>query len=97
MSLSNSYVRTFVVSLIICVAGFLRFAQKYGVDWGSRRTALLFSIFGVAVIITTTLVGTFSSRAEKPWTWLKTLVISFGCWLTVLLLMALMTQAIYAR
>ncbi len=91
---SNAYVRAFIASTFFAVGLLLRLSQKEQIVWTSRRTALLGSLMAVAFVISTALTGTFSSRAQKPWSWLKVFVLCFGCWLAVLVVAALMMEII---
>jgi len=95
MSFSNSYVRASIVSLAIFLAAGLRYFQKYGDARDSRHVSLVLLIHGTATLVTTLLVGTFSKRSAKPWPWLQVALVSFGCWLAVLCVLAL-TQKMYA-
>ncbi len=88
----NPYLRVFLISIVVSVGVLLRLGYVDGVDFSSRRTLLLLSVLAVASIVTTLLVGTFSSRADKRWSWFKTSAVSIGSWLGVLLLIALITQ-----
>jgi drug/metabolite transporter (DMT)-like permease len=81
MRISNSYVRAFLVSAVIAIAASIRYLQMYGTTKVSRHNALAISIAGFAFFITTLLVGTFSRRTEKPWSWPKVVVACFGCWI----------------
>ena len=95
MSLSNSYVRASIVNLMIFLAAGFRYFQKYGGVRDSRHISLVLLIDGTATLVTTLLVGTISRRSAKPWPWLKVSLVSFGCWLAVVCVMAL-TQKIYS-
>ena len=97
MTLLNPYVRASVVSLVIFVAVFFRYLQRYGPSRDSRHMVLVVSTLAVSLVITTALVGTFAKRSEKPWRWLKVTVVSFGCWLAVLIIMLLAQRAFYSR
>jgi hypothetical protein len=97
MRFSNAYIRAFVVSVVIFIGTALGYFQKYGGNLNSRRGYMIVYIAVVALTANTALVGRFSSRAEKPWPWLKLIVISIGCWLGLLLLMLLMVEALYSR
>jgi hypothetical protein len=97
MTVSNSYVRAFLVSAVITIAVSIRYLQMYGATKDSRHHALAISIAGFAFFITAMLVGTFSRRSEKPWSWLKVVVACFGCWLGVLWAMLLTQKLFYMR
>jgi len=97
MKFSKSYVRAFIASLVFFIAVVAQMFQKYGGDWTSRNAALMLSILGFTLMITTFLVGTFSRRSEKPWPWLKVGVITFGCWLAVGCLMLFMQKLVYPK
>jgi len=92
---SNSCVRAAIVSLGILIASGLRYFQRYGDARDSRHISLVLLIHGTATVVTTLLVGTFSKRSAKPWPWLQVALVSFGCWLAVLWVLAL-TQKMYA-
>lgn len=86
--ISNSYFRAFVFSVLMFVGVVVVSYQKYGPDYLSGQRADIFlSTAGISLAITIAVVGTFS-RGEKPWTWLKTGVACFSCWLVTLLVMA---------
>ena len=87
MSISNSYIRAFVVGALIFVAVVFGMFQKYGREWSSRHSLLMLFILGFALVITGVLIGTFSRKSEKPWPWWKVGLSSLGCWLAVLYLM----------
>jgi len=97
MTISNSYVRAFVVSAVIGIAGSVRYLQMYGATKDSRHNALAISIGGFAFFITALLVGTFSRRSEKPWPWVKVVVACVGCWFAVLCSMLLVQKLFYTR
>jgi hypothetical protein len=92
MNISNSYIRAFIVCFLIFVAVVFRTFQRYGPQWSNQHSALILSILGFALLITSVLIGTFSRRAEKPWSWWKLGISSLGCWLAVLYLMLLIQE-----
>ncbi len=57
-----------------------------------RRIVLLLSLVGVAGLVSTLLVGTFSGRGGKPWSWLATGFASLGCWLLVMVAMLVLQK-----
>lgn len=97
MSFSNSYIRAFIVCVLIFIAAVFRMFQRYGSDWNNRHAMLVLAILGFALVLTGLLVGTFSRRSEKPWPWWKVGVASLGCWLAVLGLMLLIQERFYLR
>lgn len=97
MTFSNSYVRAFLVSTGLFIAVTVRYLQMYGATRDSRHNSLALSTGGFAVLITTVLIGTFSKRSEKPWSWLKVGVACFGCWLAVLCAILLIQNVFYTR
>lgn len=97
MTFSNSYVRAFLISMGLFVAVSIRYLQMYGATRDSRHISLALSVAGFATLITTLLIGTFSRRGEKPWSWLKTGVACFGCWLAGLFMISLIQKVFYAR
>src|SRR5947207_2680989 len=97
MILSNSYFRALVFSLGMFVAVFWRLLPENRNAGDPRRIVLLLSFLGVASIVSTLLVGTFSRRGEKPWPWLTTGFASLGCWLAVAYAMLLLQKAFSGR
>jgi len=95
MVLSNPYFRALVFSIGMSVAVFWRLFPENAGD--SRRIVLLLSILGVAGIVSTLLVGTFSRRSEKAWPWLTTGLASLGCWVAVAYAMLLLQKTLAAR
>jgi hypothetical protein len=96
MMLSNSYFRALVFSVGMFVAVFWRLFPETR-SAGDPRRVLLLSILGVASIVSTLLVGTFSRRGEKPWPWLTTGFASLGCWLAVAYAMLLLSKTFAGR
>jgi hypothetical protein len=97
MTFSNSYVRAFLVSAVIAIAGSIRYLQMYAAARDTRHSALAISITGFALFITTLLIGTFSRRTEKPWSWFKVAAACLGCFLAVLWTMLLMQKLVYTK
>src|SRR6266487_3818599 len=97
MTFSNSYIRAFLVCTGIFIAVSIRFLQMYGGVRDSRHIALAVTTEGFAFLIATVLVGTFSRRSEKPWSWLKIGVACLGCWFAVLCVIVLLQSTFYTR
>src|SRR5438105_2125190 len=97
MTLSNSYVRAAIANVVIFALILVRYLQKYGTLRESRQIIVIISALGVALGLTTLIVGTFSRHREKRWRWLKVIVVSFGCWLAVFLMMLLAQTTLYSR
>ena len=78
----------FVGLLVMC-------CQRYGLDYLSgRRGDMFLSLLGISLAITVALVGTFS-RGEKPWSWPKTGLAYFGCWLATVFVIAILARVIF--
>jgi hypothetical protein len=89
MIFTNSYFRTFVVCVGLCIGVVLVSFYRYGVDyWSGRRASIVASMLGISLTVTIGLIGSFSRRGEKPWPWLKTVMACIICWLATLFIMA---------
>jgi hypothetical protein len=93
--LKNSYVRAAIVSIGILVLVASRMPKHYGKDWASRHALIVFCFLTFALCISTALIGTFARKSEQPWSWLKLIAMSFGCWLAVLYLIVLAQNLTY--
>ena len=88
---SNPYLRPFLVSFGLAGGVLGRSFQKDG-DWTNQHLIPLLLTLGIAMVIATMLVGTFSRRSQQPWTWRKVAVITFGCWMGVFLVMGILVS-----
>jgi hypothetical protein len=95
MVASNPYFRALVFSIGMAIAVCWRLLPEN--DGDSRRTVLELSLLGVAGLVSTLLVGTFSSRGKKAWSWPTTGFASLGCWLVVLYAIFLLQKTFTGR
>jgi hypothetical protein len=95
MVASNPYFRAVIFSIAMAIAVFWRLFPENAGD--SRRVVLLLSLLGGAGLVSTLLVGTFSRRGEKAWSWPTTGLASLGCWLVVLYAILLLQRTFVGR
>jgi len=82
MAIFNSYLRALIANSVIFIALVLKTFSRYQGPW-SKHLVFLVVMEGFAVFVTTFLVGTFSSKSEKPWPWWRVGFVSLGCLLVV--------------
>ncbi len=95
MVAASPYFRALVFSIGMAIAVFWRLFPENAGD--SRRVTLVLSLLGVAGLVSTLIVGTFSKRGEKVWSWPVTGLASLGCWLVVLYAILLLQKAFAGR
>lgn len=87
MPISNSYVRALIANLAVFAAMVSwTFCQYGGGHWDRYHVAVL-AVGGIAGLIVTLLVGTFTRKSAEPWPWWILGLASLGCWLVILFIM----------